>query len=265
MKFDIDSLPDDFSKMLFNGSLKVLDDKENPVRLHLFAAGFRELFTYILHLYAPDEDVRACSWFRQAEDTNTITRRQRATYATQGGLTDAFIKGLGLDVGDLHRNAILAIETLSKATHVKPGSVILEIEEIKKFSETAIRSLDGLMKSFRMCREAVIKTLKDSLYESVAESFVTRTFDQIDIFAGKGYEVDTFILDEDIFIEAITSSEILVRFTGTAPVTLHYGKGDDAAAINHDFPFWMKFCAPVSNPEDLEYISSDFDDSGWYI
>lgn len=264
MKFDENLLPDNFSRQLFNGSLQVSKDKENPVRLHLFAAGFRELFTYILHLYAPDAEVRACRWFKQATDTPTITRMQRATYATQGGLSDDFIASLGLDINHLHRTAMTAMEHLNKATHVKPENIITEDKAINEFIDSAVEALKGLLRSFQICRDEVVEALSDQLYSSVAKSFVTKTFDQIDILAGKGYEVDTFMLDTEINVKSITSKEIIVKFKGIAPVTLHYGKGEDAAAINHDFPFWMEFRAAVEKPQDLQYAASYFDDRSWF-
>ena len=144
MDFDVDTLPDEFSQKLFAGSLPVLDDKENAVRLHLFAAGFRELFTHILNSYASEEEVRACSWFVQAEDTPTVTRRQRAIYATQGGLADEFVGKLGLDIHELHKAAIKAIDKLSAATHVREGQVVSDEGEITEFVANALASLGGL-------------------------------------------------------------------------------------------------------------------------
>lgn len=96
------------------------------------------------------------------------------------------------------------------------------------------------------------------------ESFFTQTFDDIDILAGKGYEMDSFIVEEEIAVEAIDAKEILVRFTGIAPVTLHYGSKHDAAEIHHDFPFWMKFGASVGSPKALKYSGAHFDDRSWY-
>lgn len=77
------ALPDGFSRDLLDGALRVLADQANPMRAHLFAGGLRELFTYLLHNAAPDDEVRACDWFVQAHDTQTVTRRQRAVYASR--------------------------------------------------------------------------------------------------------------------------------------------------------------------------------------
>lgn len=86
MSFE-ERLPDQFSRDLLVGSLMVANDHNNPVRFHLAAAGLRELFGHILHADAPDDEVRACSWFKQEPNTNTVTRRQKAIYSTQGART----------------------------------------------------------------------------------------------------------------------------------------------------------------------------------
>ncbi len=85
-----------------------------------------------------------------------------------------------------------------------------------------------------------------------------------DILAGKGYEIDPWIDDQEIHVEAIRAHVVVVRFSGLAHVTLHYGPKHDAAEIPHDFPFWLRFEAPVDDPTKLGLVDHHFDDSGWY-
>ena len=114
-----------------------------------------------------------------------------------------------------------------------------------------------------MVREAVVKSLQDNIYSEMMDAFVTRTFEDIDILAGKGYEVD-YISEAEVVVDSIDSRELTLRVNGVAPVTLHYGKGEDAAQISRDFPFWMKMQAPVAEPTSLQYVDSYFDDSSWF-
>jgi len=95
-------LVDDFSRQVLAGATRVVGDADNPIRLNLFAAAIRELFGHTLHVLAPDANVTACSWYRPEPNTTGPTRRQRAKYATQGGLGDAFIEEAGADVEHLH-------------------------------------------------------------------------------------------------------------------------------------------------------------------
>lgn len=258
-----EKLPNQFSRDLLAGCLRVASDKGNPVRLHLAAAGLRELFGHILNLDAPDEDVRACSWFKQDPNTPTVTRRQKAVYSTQGGLTDAYVAGLGLDVEDLHKGAIKSIELLNKAAHVRPETKEDDPQQVVDFIEGALNALEGLIDSFSHGRNVVKETLEDDVYRAMSDALIERTFDDIDILAGKGYEIDPWIDDADVKIEQLLSQRIVVRFSGVAHATLHYGSKHDAAEIQHSFPFWLKFDAPVSDPTKLTLIGNHFDDTSW--
>tara|TARA_R110002020_G_scaffold148885_1_gene325032 strand:- start:2353 stop:3147 length:795 start_codon:yes stop_codon:yes gene_type:complete len=260
----VDLLPDEFSRNLLSGSLMVAKDSSNPVRLHLAAAGLRELFGHILHSNAPDEAVRACSWFKQDPNTKTVTRRQKAIYSTQGGLSDAFVEQLGLNVEDLHKAAIRSIEVLNKATHVRPATLVSDDKIIQAFIDEAVIALEGLLESFYHGRDAVKNALVDDVYRAMSDALIERTFDDIDILAGKGYEIDPWIDDAEIEVEALLSETLVVRFSGVAHVTLHYGSKHDAAEIHHDFPFWLRFEAPIEKPTNLALIGHCFDDSSWF-
>lgn len=259
-----DRLPDQFSRDLLTGSLLVAHDQNNPVRLHLAAAGLRELFGHILHADAPDDEVRACSWFEQEKNTKTVTRRQKAIYSTQGGLSDDFVAQLGLDVNDLHRAAIKSIEALNKATHVRPDTLVEDEAAIDAFIQEALAALDGLLDSFDQGRGAVKEALVDDVYRAMSDALIEQTFDSIDILAGKGYEIDPWIDDQHVEVEALKAKVVVVRFSGIADVTLHYGPKNDAAEIQHDFPFWLRFEAPVDKPTELTLVAHHFDDSSWY-
>lgn len=124
-------LVDDFSQHVLTGALRVVGDRENPLRLNLFAAAVRELFGHTLHTLAPDTEVTQCSWYAPEPNTNRPTRRQRVKYATQGGLSDAFIAEVGVDVNHLHDDAIASINELSKYTHVGPGVLVTDQSEIE--------------------------------------------------------------------------------------------------------------------------------------
>jgi hypothetical protein len=259
-----DRLPDQFSQDLLAGSLMVANDRNNPVRLHLAAAGLRELFGHILHADAPDDEVRACAWFKQEPNTQTVTRRQKAIYSTQGGLSDAFVEQLGLDVVHLHRAAIRSIEALNKATHVRPDTLVNDEAAIKSFIDEALAALEGLLVSFSEGRSAVKEALVDDVYRAMSNALIEQTFDDIDSLAGKGYEIDPWIDDAEIEIEALRSQFIVVRFSGVANVTLHYGSKHDAAEIQHAFPFWLRFEAPTEKPTELTLAAHHFDDRSWY-
>jgi hypothetical protein len=76
-------LQDDFCHNVIDGSLNVLENSANPIRLNLFSCAIRELFGHILHAFAPEEAVEACSWFKPESKDGRPTRRQRAIYMAQ--------------------------------------------------------------------------------------------------------------------------------------------------------------------------------------
>ncbi|MEL6362569.1 MAG: hypothetical protein AAFR21_15940 [Pseudomonadota bacterium] len=260
----LDALPDDFSRNMVEGALRVASDTENAMRAHFFAGGWRELMNHVLRKFAPHKEVRACDWFEQVAGTNGITRRQRARYATQGGLSDAYLAEIGVDVSDLHDEALSAIEALNAAVHVQEGQSIEGDEDIAAFVERAISAFEGLLHSFAHCREAVVNQLRNSVYDNTMRAFVEKTFDEIDLISSHGYEVDPWLTIEEIDIVDISATALLVKVAGEAPVTLHYGRGNDAVATGHSFPFTMTFSAPLDALSELTLEAHEIDDSSWY-
>ena len=257
-------LPDAFAKVLLDGSLRVASDTENQVRGNLFAAGMRELLTYCLHLFAPDDDVRETPWFEQAEDTNGVTRRQRIRYATQRGLSDDFMKSAGIDIAELQNALHDAFKALNQATHVRPGRTIHANEDVQDIVSKTSAALEDFLRTYESNREQLREKLASDVYRAIMGEFIERTFYTIDIIAGTGYEVDPMLTLEEVIIEDLTATDISIRVFGEAPVTLHYSRGDDGANIRHDFAFWMQFTASAEAPRDLSLVDYHVDNSSWF-
>ncbi|MGQ3241794.1 MAG: hypothetical protein ACT6VE_34585, partial [Shinella sp.] len=60
---------DDFSLRVIRGAGRVLADRENPLRLNLFAAASRMLLEHLMGTLAPIEQVEACWWYAPQPDT----------------------------------------------------------------------------------------------------------------------------------------------------------------------------------------------------
>src|SRR3954447_25500203 len=91
-------LPDEFCHQMIDGALRVIEDRNNPVRLHSFSAAVRELLTHLLHELAPDDEIKKCSWFKPEDKKGRPTRPQRAIYLAQGGLSDETVGPLGIGI-----------------------------------------------------------------------------------------------------------------------------------------------------------------------
>lgn len=60
----IDLAPTDFTRDAMLGAALVLDTRENPLRLNLFASAIRIFLDHMMDALAPQEEVEACRWFR---------------------------------------------------------------------------------------------------------------------------------------------------------------------------------------------------------
>jgi hypothetical protein len=166
-------LIDDFSAQVLTGALAVVTDPSNPIRLNLFAVAMRELFGHTLHVLAPDANVTKCEWYKPEPRTNGPTRRQRAKYATQGGLSDDYIDEIGVNV-NLHEAAIQAVAKMSKYTHVRPGAIVDDPSEIAGFVDGAMNALLGLFTSFAECRSKVLDALSEEIDDKALNALCTQ-------------------------------------------------------------------------------------------
>ena len=85
------------------------------------------------------------------------TRRQRITYAIQGGFTDAFVNNeLKVDPEPLKKTLLAAIETLSKHIHVRETTIITEHDVQDRFAEATLDEMEAFLDTMHACREAVL-------------------------------------------------------------------------------------------------------------
>lgn len=260
-------LVDDFSRQVLAGAMRVVADTENPIRLNLFAAAIRELFGHTLHALAPDSQVVACGWYKPEPNTAGPTRRQRAKYATQGGLADAFIEDSGVDVEHLHGDAISAINELSKYTHVRPGVIVTDQAEVDRFVEEALSALRGLFHSFESCREVVVQALYDHIDREVVDAFISETLQAIDELATH-HTIDEVYIDE-LSVTSLMDREIGFKVKGSLCVELQWGSGSDrrrgeGAVMRESFRFEVTMSAPVGDVTAFKDVEHTVDIGEWY-
>lgn len=260
-----DMLPDDFSKMLLDGGLEVLAGK-NPIRAHLFAAAMREVLTYLLHEMAPDEELEAAPWFKK--EANGPTRRQRMTFAIQGGLSNELVTELGVDASDMHRRVAAEVAELNKRTHVKPGSLLTDDPEIKDFATDVIAAVAEFLEIISDMRDAVAEAVVHGASEQVFGSFLQESSDIIDMLSSHSFveQVDV----ESISVLKIGAHEITYEAEGTVYIELNYGSGSDRAAgdgatMNDDYPFKCRMTGGVTDLKDIHAVfDMEVDASSFY-
>lgn len=263
-------LASDISQKLLTGALRTVEDLDNPVRHHQFSNSLRSLFENLLHELAPDENVTKCNWFKIETNNGSVSRRQRAVYATQGGLSIRYIKSvLGFDPAPLHRSVVNSINSLSKYTHVRPESLIEDQKQISAFVKESLEALEGLFVAIEECRHRVIDALQAKIDQSVVDALVSDTLDEVDILATH-YWYDDHTIDR-ISVTLIDHEEITFRVDGNLSVGLQYGSDSDyrndfGVRDGADFPFVCVLTSRTEEPNALEIDprSISIDTTEWW-
>jgi Predicted pPIWI-associating nuclease len=258
-------LQHDFSRDLLRGALAALTQKNVATRAQHFSVSMRDLSDHMLKQLAPDDEaVKACAWYEQHPHVQGPTRRQRALYASRGGLRDSFLKdGLKLDPKEFHEEIGPAFKELNKRTHLEPGTIITDPAELETLANETIGALFEIFDVTEDVRAEIIKRIGEHLYDEAIGVFINETIDSLDIIAGR-YETGGVLYDE-MRVASIDADTIRYEITGSVDVSLHYGSGSDAATIEEDFPFTCTTAASTAEPLKLlsDQTEMKVDTSSW--
>ncbi|MCB1504345.1 MAG: hypothetical protein KDJ47_05145 [Hyphomicrobiaceae bacterium] len=268
-------LPDEFSTALLDGAIRVLADPANRIRLNQFAGSMRELYTYILHGLAPDDNVRRCPWFAEQRDArarqdrnlteaelNRPTRRQRAMYALQGGITDAQIVAYGFEPDDARSEFLDAIDELNRLTHVRPEAIFDDLDEVARRATEILEALKNFYRALDHCRESISETIIDAVRETAFGELTREAIGELDILSQHTF-VEGPTIDQ-IRVLGIDADKIYYVITGEVEVTLNYGSGEDGVSMNDAFPFELTMEAPVAESDKFENIVCQVDTGSFY-
>lgn len=204
----------------------VARDKGNPMRGNLVASGLREVVGHVLHGLAPDEEVRRCVWFERVEGTKKPTRRQRARYIVHAGLPEEFVeKELNLDVEQVAKPVLEAVDALSKATHVRPGTIVQKGSDVRAMLDKSLRGVVGLLDAAATSREKTTQAIADVMHEAVFQRLISEAIPELD-------ELSTHTIVDDHYIERVDVDEMDATrvgyvINGTVEVELQYGSNGD--------------------------------------
>jgi hypothetical protein len=262
--------PDEFTRASLIAAARVLGDQQNQLRLNLCCAAIRMLFEHVMGTLAPSAEVEACSWYERPADRDKPVRAQRIQYWMQGGLTDTFLKTeLGIDPSALRKRLLEAFNNLSKHVHGRADTVIYDDVVVEAEADKVADAVEDLLTAYRDCRAALIDPLLGALDEGAVDSLMEETIQSVD-------EIATHHSIEEIYVgktevEAITSSVVRYRASGSIYVTLQWGSNSDlrrgdGAELNQSFPFSCLFEVPIDEPHDLSCaeIVSGVDTSSWW-
>lgn len=268
-------LPDEFSTVLLDGAVRVLADLENRIRLNQFAGSMRELYTHILHGLAPDDDVRQCPWFAEQRDArarenrnlagadlNRPTRRQRAMYALQGGITDAQITAYGFEPDDVHSEFLYAVNELNRLTHVRPDAIFDDADEVARRATEIVEALNDFYQALDHCRESISEAIIDAVHQAAFDELTREAIGELDILSQHTFVEGPNI--DQIRVLGIDAEKVHYVITGEVEVTLNYGSGEDGVSMNDSFPFELTMDAPVAEPNNFENIVCQVDTGSFY-
>lgn len=264
------ALHSDFEKRLFAAALKNLEDSSNPLRLNNFAYSMRELTRHVLHRLAPDEAVIQCSWYKnETQQENGITRKQRAIYAAQGGLSDAFVRNtLQVEVEDIHSDLVKSINGLSRFTHIEESVFDVPSKKVDALVEETIEAVYNFVDTIHACRKEITDQLWEQIDSAVIDETLRETIVAIDELASHSY-IDA-VHTERVDIVAINHESISFVAQGTIECELQWGSNSDlrrgdGAVVPESFPFRCELFSPIDAPREVELREDTFgvDTSSW--
>lgn len=247
---------DRFLKTVLRGCIKVGKQKNNPIRGNFVAAGLREAVNHIIHKLAPDDEVRGCGWFIQAEDTDTVTRKQRAIYIIKGGLPNEFVKQeLQIEVGPDAKALADMINGLNRSTHVRPNTILAGGAPVRRLFHDVLDAVDALLDAAEDSRSAVREAVASALHNGVFERLISETIQELDELSTHT-TVDHHWIDA-IEVEDINSETIRYEVAGTVAVELQYGSDSDVRAdigfrTMDSYPYEATVTCAVTNPLSVD-------------
>lgn len=255
-----DSLEDGFEKDLYRAAHYNLADQTNPLRLNNFAYIMRELVRHLLERLAPDDSVRACSWYENEvpNEENKVTRRQKATYAIQGGLSNDYIQEkLGIETQEIYQSLIREIKDLNKYTHVEPHTFGISQAETIKIANSVEAAVVDLLHTIKRCRSQISYAISQHTDQVIFNESIEETITSLDDLATHHY-ID-YITTEEVEVISITHDQIRFKVSGSIDVVLQWGSDSDlrndiGATSKESFPFRCLIWSKVDSIETLNVI-----------
>jgi hypothetical protein len=275
-------LAEGFERELYSAALLNLADCENKLRLNNFAYAMRELMRHVLHRLAPNDAVVQCSWYRNKTDNaehptrrttdkpKPPTRRERAYFAVQGGLSDEYVQDvLGLETANIHQALVQAIDGLSKFTHIEKAVFGLGETEVTTRVKETEEAVAALCVTIQSCRQQITTALSEQIDSAVVDEALRETLMAIDEIAGH-HSIEE-IYTHRVEITELTHDEIVFKVTGSIGSALQWGSNSDirrgdGAVLSKSFPFTCYLWSPVDDPTQVEAREDGLlvDTSSWW-
>lgn len=261
-----------FELNLYEAALRNLSDTDNQLRFNNFAYAMRELSRHFLYRLAPDAEVVKCVWFKNiTKAEGKLARSERAAYAVHGGLSEEYVgETLGLDIDEMNKRLKIAIDGLSKYTHIQEDVFGLPAEQVEALAQETTESFAGLFNAIQHCHNDIVYRLHKAIDNAAVEEVLRETIQEIDELATHHFIDEICVTETNI---RITHDIIHFSVAGTVEVELQYGSNSDwrrgdGAKIDVSLPFSCQLTCPAADPSEdtLSMVKSSLavDTSRWY-
>jgi hypothetical protein len=233
--------------------------------------GLRELSRIVLHDLAPDQDIKACCWYKEERNRDgavVVTRRQRIKYAVHAGLPETFVEDtLLVDVEETISEFLDLVETLSKFTHVGPKTFNVDGDDADALAGQALDTFILLFDTIDECRKEVRSEMEDHARDAVNDELFATTVQELDEIATH-HQVQGCNIDELELVE-MGANTIKFKLEGSVDCQLQYGSdGDyergDGVRVDDNYPLTCQLVADISNPLKLAVEDLKVDNSSFY-
>lgn len=247
---------DQFIASLLEGIMTVGSDTANPIRGNLAASALRELVGSILQLLAPEQEIRRCAWFAQHAHTQTVTRRQRAKYIIYAGLSDTFVeKTLNLDIDTPITLILHAMDSLHRASHVRPKTILHKDREVRAMTRDVLISLLSLLNAATEIRDQLRAAIEGVMEHALFDRLTMNTISELD-------ELSTHMVVYDLDIDSmevqdLNATEVKYLISGKVDVDLQYGSNADVCRDigfrkSDSFLYHAEVSSDVTEPLEIE-------------
>ncbi len=264
-------LANEFQRRLLDATMQSVQEASNPLRLNNFSASFRELFRHILVELAPDDEVKATSWFEPDQrNAGKVTRAQKVSYVVHGGLDPAYVENeLVIDVTAERQALLKTIDQLNKFTHVNEGSFDSSPEDVERQAIAVCEALKSFLNCADGARKLLCGRVEERVHDDVVSEAIGDTILSIDEIATHHSIEDVNV--HEIEVTSMDHAEIQFTAYGSVGVELQWGSNSDVrkgegAVFRDSYPLTCRFISKVNSPEELEMVEDSLcvDTSSWW-
>ena len=211
---------------------------------------------------APASEVITASWFDPSANNGKPTRRHRYRFAISGHISDSVMAvHPELDTAIVCKLLNDKVDLLSKFTHISANTTNIQIEDSIRFQgeveEVVIEYVMAIQDTTYKIRNIIAGIIEPELNTTLHQD----TPAELDALSSG-------TVFENAYLEQVSEinffvSPIQVKGTGNVDVQLNYGKGDDGASFDDNYPF--SFTAEI-DPGSLlvENVMPSIDTSSFY-